>query len=114
MALAVIMWWAGKLKDKLAYLKIVNELLKIYVDDVNGVFKSLSPGTEYVNCELKYNAEKAETDYEKPVDLINMEIIQKVANEIDDMIKKGFWMNLVSILILTAAVYWVLPFIWSF
>ena len=34
--------------------------------------------------------------------------------KIDDMIKKGFWMNLVSILILTAAVYWVLPFIWSF
>ena len=33
--------------------------------------------------------------------------------KIDDMIKKGFWMNLVSILILTAAVYWVLPFIWS-
>ena len=27
--------------------------------------------------------------------------------KIDDMIKKGFWMNLVSILILTAAVYWV-------
>ena len=34
--------------------------------------------------------------------------------KIDDMIKKGFWMNLVSILILTAAVYWVLPFIWGF
>ena len=34
--------------------------------------------------------------------------------KIDDMIKKGFWMNLVSILILTAAVYWGLPFIWGF
>ena len=34
--------------------------------------------------------------------------------KIDDMIKKGFWMNLVSILILTAAIYWVLPFIWGF
>jgi len=33
---------------------------------------------------------------------------------IDDMIKKGFWMNLISIFILTAAVYWILPIIWRF
>ena len=33
---------------------------------------------------------------------------------IDDMIKKGFWMNLISIFILTAAVYWILPIIWIF
>ena len=37
----------------------------------------------------------------------------KILN-IDDMIKKGFWMNIISILILTAAVYWILPLIWSF
>ena len=34
--------------------------------------------------------------------------------KIDDMIKKGFWMNLISITILTAAVYWILPIIWQF
>ena len=34
--------------------------------------------------------------------------------KIDDMIKKGFWMNLISIFILTAAVYWILPIIWDF
>jgi len=34
--------------------------------------------------------------------------------KIDDMIKKGFWMNLISIFILTAAVYWILPIIWRF
>ena len=34
--------------------------------------------------------------------------------KIDDMIKKGFWMNLISIFILTAAVYWLLPIIWEF
>ena len=33
--------------------------------------------------------------------------------KIDDMIKKGFWMNLISIFILTAAVYWILPIIWG-
>jgi sodium-dependent dicarboxylate transporter 2/3/5 len=37
----------------------------------------------------------------------------KILN-IDDMIKKGFWMNLISIFILTSAVYWILPLIWGF
>ena len=37
----------------------------------------------------------------------------KILN-IDDMIKKGFWMNIISICILTAAVYWILPLIWRF
>ena len=37
----------------------------------------------------------------------------KILN-IDYMIKKGFWMNIISILILTAAVYWILPLIWGF
>ena len=36
----------------------------------------------------------------------------KILN-IDDMIKKGFWMNIISIFILTAAVYWILPLIWG-
>lgn len=34
--------------------------------------------------------------------------------QIDDMIKKGFWMNLISIIILTLSVYWILPLIWGF
>jgi sodium-dependent dicarboxylate transporter 2/3/5 len=34
--------------------------------------------------------------------------------KIDDMVKKGFWMNLISILILTSVVYWILPIIWGF
>ncbi len=33
--------------------------------------------------------------------------------EIDDMVKKGFWMNLLSILILTVFVYFLLPAIWQ-
>ena len=37
----------------------------------------------------------------------------KILN-IDDMIKKGFWMNLISIIILTVCVYWILPLIWRF
>jgi sodium-dependent dicarboxylate transporter 2/3/5 len=34
--------------------------------------------------------------------------------KIDDMVKKGFWMNIISIIILTYAVYILLPLIWGF
>ena len=33
--------------------------------------------------------------------------------EINDMVKKGFWMNLISILILTLVVYFILPLLWD-
>ena len=34
--------------------------------------------------------------------------------KINDMVKKGFWMNIISIIILTCAVYILLPLIWGF
>ncbi|MDG3582753.1 SLC13 family permease [Galbibacter pacificus] len=34
--------------------------------------------------------------------------------KIPDMIKSGFWMNVISILFLTVAVYLLLPFVWNF
>lgn len=33
--------------------------------------------------------------------------------KIDDMVKKGFWLNIVSIMLLTAIVYFILPLIWD-
>ena len=33
--------------------------------------------------------------------------------KIEDMVKKGFWMNIVSIVILTLVVYYILPLIWD-
>ena len=35
----IMIWWSRKLKDKLKDLGIENKLLKIYVDDVNGIYK---------------------------------------------------------------------------
>ena len=61
-ALLVMIWWSGKLKEKLNSLKIVNELLKIFVDDVNGIFQPVKPGTEFVNGKLEYNEGKAKND----------------------------------------------------
>ena len=34
--------------------------------------------------------------------------------KIPDMVKAGFWMNLVSIVFLTLVVYFLLPFVWDF
>ena len=34
--------------------------------------------------------------------------------EIQDMVKKGVWMNLISIILLTLIVYFILPLIWGF
>ena len=33
--------------------------------------------------------------------------------EMVDMVKKGFWLNIISILILTVVVYLVLPLVWD-
>ncbi len=33
--------------------------------------------------------------------------------KIEEMVKKGFWMNIISILIVTAAIYFLLPLIWD-
>ena len=33
--------------------------------------------------------------------------------KIEDMVKKGFWMNIISIILLTLVVYYVLPLVWD-
>lgn len=33
--------------------------------------------------------------------------------EMGDMVKKGFWLNIISILILTAVIYYILPIVWD-
>ena len=86
-ALVVMMWWSGELKDKLKDLNIINHLLKVFIDDVNGVFNSLPPGTEFKDGRLLINPEKEEEDKNRPADRVTMEVIQDIANGIDDMIK---------------------------
>ena len=68
-------------------MKIVNETLKIFVDDVNGVFHPIEEGMEFVEGELKYNANKAITDQQKNEDERTMEIIKEIANSIEGMIQ---------------------------
>ena len=83
----VMIWWAGKFRTKLKELKIVNELLKIYVDDVNGIFRPVNVGLEYKNGELRFNEEKAEKEKDLPEDERTMNVIRDIANSIDNMIR---------------------------
>ena len=64
----VMIWWADVFREKLKEVKIENDLLKIFVDDVNGIFCPVSVGTEYKNGELIYNEEKAKEDKDLPED----------------------------------------------
>ena len=75
---------------KLQDLKIVNELLKIFVDDVNGIFHPIDPGLEYMNGRLEWNAEKAVDDADVPKDIGTMRIVQAIANDIEPMIQMTF------------------------
>ena len=44
-ALLVMIWWSGRFGDKLEEVDIINDVLKIYIDDINGVYKSVRAGT---------------------------------------------------------------------
>ena len=57
-------------------LNIVNELLKIFVDDVNGVQHPIASGTEYVNGCLEWKVVDDET---KSEDEITMNVILDIA-----------------------------------
>ena len=61
--------------------------MKIFVDDKNGLFQSLPPGTEYKNGKLVYNEDKAESDKVIPNDKITMDVVREVANNIESMIQ---------------------------
>ena len=68
-------------------MKIVNEILKIFVDDVNGTFQPVGVGMEFVDGELRYNTNKAIADEEINEDERTMKIVRDIANSIDSMIK---------------------------
>ena len=62
-------------------------MLKIYVDDVNGVYNPVKVGMEYSNGELIFNETKAINDKDVPEDERTMALVKDIANSVDDMIK---------------------------
>ena len=80
----VMIWWMGVFKQKLDSLKIKHHLLERFVDDINGVFDAVPPGTKYHNGEISLNRNNIGDHMED--DERTMKIIQLIANDIDDMI----------------------------
>ena len=87
LAMLIMIWWSDKFTLKLKEMKIVYELIKIYVDDLNGIFHTIAPGLEYKEGKLTFNPEKAEDDMDEPDDIRTMKVIQQIANSIEDMIE---------------------------
>ena len=80
-ALLVMIWWANNLKKKLEEVKIANDLLKIFVDDVNTIVSPIKAGFEYIDGKLVFNETKQEEDKNVPDDERTMKIVQKIAND---------------------------------
>ena len=57
LAQIVIIWWSRQLKTRLNKLEIMSELLKIYRDDVNGIYHSIRKGIRHIDGNLVYSTE---------------------------------------------------------
>ena len=60
--------------------------MKIFVDDLNGVFSTVPKGTEYIEGNLVFNPTKAAEDNDLPDDQVTMNVIKDIANDIEEMI----------------------------
>ena len=76
-----------RFKEKLRELHIDFDLLKRFVDDINGLFVALKPGSEYKEGKLSINTEKIEEDKEIEEDERTMKVIKDIANDIEEMIQ---------------------------
>ena len=83
----VMIWWVKKFKKRLEALGIEVDLLERFVDDINIVCDSTQPGAEYSDGQLTVDIDKIEEDEEKGEDARTMEVIQKIANDINGMIQ---------------------------
>ena len=79
--------WCLKFVTLLKKLKIQNDILKRFVDDVSLLPTVIDPGMEFVDGKLVLNENKVESDKEIPDDERTMRIIQKIANSIDPHIQ---------------------------
>ena len=84
-ALIIMIWWSRKFKNKLKDLKIENDLLKIYIDDINGVYETIKTGAKFINGNIEYDDDD-ENDDDLPDDMRTMRMIGEIANSIEPMI----------------------------
>jgi hypothetical protein len=88
LARLVMMWWERKMMEKMRRLKIVIELYKRYIDDMNVLTevnrnKKLDEEGELI----EKTVQEIEEEIEKEDDELTMELIREIADSIEPMIK---------------------------
>ena len=83
----VMIHWDKKFRQKLENLGINIYLDERYVDDKNICVTQIEPGNKYDNGHIVYKQEEIATDINIPADKRTFEIINMIANEIDENIK---------------------------
>ena len=82
-----MIYWDREFLEKLKSVGIIPALYERFKDDLTILVKSLEAGTKWQDGTLVVDPEKAKTDAEKTNEDITMEVIQDIANSMDDMIK---------------------------
>ena len=75
--------WCKKFYEKLCELKLENDLLERFVDDITVCPTIIPPGWKYKEGEMMFIESEIEKDEETPEDARTMNVIQSVANKID-------------------------------
>ena len=83
----VMIWWERAFMRKMNDAKIEVDLLERFIDDINIICDKVHPGADYVEDALFINKDKEKENEGKPDDMTTMEVVRKVANEVNDMIK---------------------------
>ena len=83
----VMVCWDRMFRRKPTELGVLFDMIKRYIDDVDGVLNVIEPGTEYKDGKLSVNPDKIESDKKIEDDERTMEVIKDIANDVNDMIK---------------------------
>ena len=79
--------WCSKLKDTLSKLGIVNKFQHRMVDDITILPDIIKAGYRFDNGKIVYNSDKVDEDDLIPDDVRTMNVIQSVANSLDENIQ---------------------------
>ena len=82
--------WCLKFSRKLKDVNIVNRMLHRMVDDITILPSVIDPGVRFENDKLVKHNDKVEEDMLLPDDVRTMQVIQSIANSIDESIRITF------------------------
>ena len=82
-----MIWWNKKLKIRVDNLRLLVDVYKCHVDDINIAAKEIPLGTRYLEGELIIDESAIEEDRMIPGDKRTMDIIKSIGNDIHPSIQ---------------------------